>query len=100
MKLSGVCEGELRGLFCHGAADFGDAVADVDDRGLTGRVEKAAATLINNPAAFAADGEGIVYAEISRKQSGVGWHADGQIVADENLDGCGVLAIALRRAPR
>jgi hypothetical protein len=89
VKLSGVREGDLGGLIRYSAADFGDAVADVDDRGLTGRVEKVAATFVNDPAAFAADGEGIVYAEISRKQSGVGWHADGQIVADENLDGCG-----------
>jgi hypothetical protein len=54
MKLRGVREGNLRGLFRHGAADFGDTVADADDGGLAGGVEVAAAARIGDPAAFAA----------------------------------------------
>jgi hypothetical protein len=34
MKLRGVRESQLRGLFSHRSADFGNAVSDVDDRSL------------------------------------------------------------------
>jgi hypothetical protein len=35
--------------------------------------------LINQPAAFAANGDGIRFAEISREESGVGGHSDGKL---------------------
>lgn len=43
VKLGGVSKGELRGLFGHSAANFGDAVADVDNGGLAGSIQKLAA---------------------------------------------------------
>ena len=49
----------------HGLTDFGDSVADADDGSLSGRVEKTPATLVNDPAALAADGDGVVLAKIS-----------------------------------
>ena len=85
MKLRGVREGELRGLLGHGSADFCDAVADVDYRGLAGGIEVAAAGLINDPAALAADGERISFSEISREERGVGRHDRRQIVAEREL---------------
>ena len=71
MELRSMRECELRGLLGHGAADFGDAVADVDDRGLACGIQKTAAIGRNNPAAFAAHGDGIILAEISRENAGV-----------------------------
>ncbi len=85
MKLRGVREGELRGLLGHGAADFCDAMADVDYRGLAGGIEVAAAGLIDDPAAFTADGERVSFSEISREERGVGGHDGRQIVAEREL---------------
>jgi hypothetical protein len=48
-------------------ADFGYAVTNADYGGLAGRVEKASTALIRYPTAFAADDDGIVFAEISGK---------------------------------
>ena len=62
MELRGVREGQLRRLVGHGAADFRDAVADADYRGLAAGVEVAAAILIDDPTAFAAYGHGIRFA--------------------------------------
>ncbi len=45
VELRGVREGELRGLLGHGAADFRDAVTDVDYRGLARSVQKAPAVV-------------------------------------------------------
>jgi hypothetical protein len=70
-----VRESELRGLFGHGAADFGDAVPDADYRSLPRRVEKAASGLIHDPAAFAAHSNGIVFAKIPRERCVVIRHA-------------------------
>ena len=53
-ELRGVREGKLRGLLGHGTTDFGHAVADANDGGLAAGVEEAAASLIDDPAAFAA----------------------------------------------
>ena len=97
MKLRGVREGELRGLLGHGTADFCDAVADVDYCGLAGGIEVAAAGLVNDPAALAADGDWVSISEISREERGVGRHDGRQIVAEGNwreastveLDGIG-----------
>ena len=85
MKLRGVREGELRGLLGHGSADFCDAMTDVDYGGLAGRIEIAAAGLINDPAAFTADGERVNSMEISREERGVGRHDGRQIVAEGEL---------------
>jgi len=54
VELRGVREGKLRGLLGHGTTDFGYAVADADNGGLAAGVEEAAASLIDDPAAFAA----------------------------------------------
>jgi len=87
MKLCGVREGEFRGLLGHGASDFGDAVANVDHRGLAGGIEIAAAGLVDDRAAFAADGDWVGLAEVPRKKSGVGLHDGRQIVAEAELGG-------------
>lgn len=76
MELGGVGKGELRGLLGHGAANFGDAVTDADDSGLPAGIEKEAAILIDEPAAFTANGDGIGLAKISREERGVGRHGD------------------------
>jgi hypothetical protein len=49
-------------------------VADVDDGSLAGSVKKAAAIGTGNPATFPANGNGIVFAKISRKNAGVARH--------------------------
>src|SRR5260221_371715 len=53
----------------------GDAVPDVDHRSLPRRVEKAAAGLIDDPAAFAACSDGVVFAKIPRERCGAIRHA-------------------------
>jgi hypothetical protein len=55
----------LAGLLCHSSTDFGYAVADAHDSGLTARVEKTSTALIHYPAAFTANRDGIVFAKIS-----------------------------------
>jgi hypothetical protein len=45
--------------------DFADAMANAYDGGLPARVKKTAAVLIDYPAAFTSDGNGIVFAKIS-----------------------------------
>jgi len=83
MELRGVGEGDATRLLGHGAADFGDTVADADDRGLAGGVEVAAAVGGDDPAAFAADGDGIVFAKIAGKKRGkVAGGAHSKIVAE------------------
>ena len=54
MKLSHMSEGDLRSLFGHCAADFGDSVTDADDGGLAGCVQQTAAVGSENPGPFAA----------------------------------------------
>jgi predicted metalloprotease with PDZ domain len=63
-------EGDAIGLLGHGAADFWDTVADADDGGLAGGVEVAAAIGGDDPAAFAANGDGIIFMKIARKKRG------------------------------
>jgi hypothetical protein len=75
VELRGVREGELRGLFGHSTADFGNAVPDADYRGLPRRIEKTASALIDDPAAFAAHSNGIVFAKIPRERCGAIRHA-------------------------
>ncbi len=65
VKLRGVREGDLGGLLRHRLTDFGYAVTDADYGRLAARVEKTSTTLIDYPAAFAADGDGVVLTEIS-----------------------------------
>lgn len=93
MKLRSVREGELRGLFGHGAADFRDAVADVDDGSLTRGVEKLAAVLSKEPATFSAHSGGKIFLKISRKQRGVVGHASARSDCSRvRLRGCATLA--------
>ncbi len=87
MKLCGVREGELRGLLGHGAADFCDAVTDIDHGSLPAGVEITASVLIDDPAALAPDGDWVGFAKISRKQGGVGRHDSRQIVTEAELAG-------------
>jgi len=67
VELGSMGESELRGLSRHGGGDLGDAVADVDDRGGTGSVEKFAAVLGIKPAAFATDSDGKSFVEVARE---------------------------------
>jgi hypothetical protein len=55
-------------LFGHGAADFGDTVADTDDGSLAGGIEIAAPVGVYDPTTFAADRYGILFAKVARKQ--------------------------------
>jgi hypothetical protein len=83
MKLRGVGEGDATRLFGHGAADFGDTVADTDDGGLAGGVEETAAVGGDDPAAFAANRYGIIFAKIAgKKRGGVDGGAHSKIVAE------------------
>jgi hypothetical protein len=73
-------------------------VANADDGGLAAGVEEAAATLVDDPATFPADGDGVIFAEIAREEGGVGRHDDRGIVADEkDSDRCQEITIAPRR---
>jgi hypothetical protein len=67
MELRSVGKGNAIGLLGHGAADFGHAVTNTDDRGLAGSVKIAAAFGVNDPTAFTPDSDGILFAEIARK---------------------------------
>jgi hypothetical protein len=83
VELGGVGEGDATRLLGHGAADFGYTVTNADDSGLTGGVEVAAAVGGNDPATFAADGDGIVFAKIpGKKRGGVDGDAHWKIVAE------------------
>ena len=83
MKLRGVGKGDAIRLLGHGATDFGDAVADADDGGLAGGVEVAATVGGGDPAAFAANGDGIILAKIAgKKGGGVDSGAHWKIVAE------------------
>lgn len=75
MELRSMGKGELRGLLGHGAADFRDAVADVNDGGLAGGVQEPAAVGGEKPGAFAANSDGKGFAKIARKKRRVWWHA-------------------------
>ena len=68
VELRGVSERDLRGLLGHGAPDFGDAMPDADHGGLACGIEKVVAVGGNNPAAFAADGDGERLVKISREE--------------------------------
>lgn len=83
MELRGVGEGDAIRLLGHSAADFGNAVADADDGGLAGGVEVAAAIGGDDPAAFTANGDRIVFAKIAgKKRGGVDGGAHWKIVAE------------------
>jgi len=83
VELRGVGEGNPIGLLGHGAADFRDTVADADDGGLAGSVEIAAAIGVDDPAAFAAHGDGIIFAKIAgKKRRGAAGSAHSKIVAE------------------
>src|SRR5258708_35508782 len=83
MELRGVGEGNPIGLLGHGAADFRNTVADADDGGLAGSVEVAAAIGVDDPAAFAEHGDGIIFAKIAgKKRRGAAGSAHSKIVAE------------------
>jgi hypothetical protein len=67
VKLRGVREGDIVGLFGHGAANLWNAVADADNRGLAGSVQIAAAVGGDYPTAFAAHRNRILLSEIAGK---------------------------------
>ncbi len=74
VKLRSMRESNLRRLLGHGAADFGDTVTDVDDRGLAGSVEKPAAIVSDNPATFPARGNRKVLVEMAGEKSAARGH--------------------------
>jgi len=83
VELRGVGEGDAIGLLGHSAADFANTVTDADDGGLAGGVEVAAAVGGNDPAAFAANGDGIIFAKIAgKKRRGADGGAHSKIVAE------------------
>lgn len=83
VELRGVGEGDATRLFGHGAADFGDTVANADNGGLAGGVKEAAAVGGDDPAAFAANGNGVIFAKITgKKRGGVRSGAHWKIVAE------------------
>lgn len=67
VELRGMRKRDATGLFRHGSADFRYAVTDADDSSLAGSIEITAAVGRNDPASFAADGDGILLAKISGK---------------------------------
>lgn len=74
-ELGSVGEGELGSLIGHSTSNFGNAVPNVDDGGLTGGVEEFAAVGGEEPRTFAADGEGKLFAKIAREKGGIVLHA-------------------------
>ena len=83
VELRGVGECDATRRLGHGAADFGDTVADADDGCLAGGVEVAAAVGSDDPATFAANGDGVVFAKITgKKRGGVDSGAHSKIVAE------------------
>lgn len=68
-------EGELRGLRGHGAADFGDAMANIDDGGLARGIEESAPIGRKEAAAFSTDGGGERFVKMAREDRVVGGHA-------------------------
>ena len=90
MELGRVREGQLRRLFGHRPADFGDSVTYIDNRCLARRIEELASVRGKKPGTFAANGDGQIFLKITRKD-GVGvWHA-------RSLSDCNRLAQPARR---
>ncbi len=77
LELRSVGEGELRGLRGHGLADFGDAVANADDGGLSGGVEVFAVVGGEDPAALGAHGGGVIFGEIAGEDAAFVGHRYG-----------------------
>lgn len=71
MELGCMRKSDLRRLFGHGAADFRDAVTDVDDSGLAGSIEEFAPVGGEDPAAFATDSDGEISVKMARKEGSV-----------------------------
>ena len=83
VELGGVGKGDAIGLLGHSAADFANPVADADNGGLAGGVEVAAAVGGDDPAAFSALGDGIIFAKIAgKKRGGADGGAHSEIVAE------------------
>ena len=76
-------ESDAVGLLGHGAADFGNTMADADDCGLAGGVEVTAAVGGDDPATFTTNSDGIIFAKIAGKKRGrVDGGAHWKIVAE------------------
>jgi hypothetical protein len=69
VKLRGVREGDLRRLLGHGATDFRDTVADIDDGSLPGSVQEAASIGCDNPATFSTGRSGKRFLKVAGKES-------------------------------
>ncbi len=67
VELRSVRKGDSIGLLGHGTANFGHTVANTNNGGLAGSVKITTTVGINNPTAFTADSDGILFAEIARK---------------------------------
>lgn len=70
LKLGGVSECNLGGLRGHCVGNGLHAVTDVDDSGLAGSVEIFLSVGRNDPGAFATDGDGKRFFEITGEKSG------------------------------
>ena len=68
-------------------ADFWNTMADADDGSLAAGIEVTATVFINDPATFAACGNRIGFAEISREERWILGHNDKRIVADGKMRG-------------
>jgi len=69
-----VRESNLRRLLRHGAPDFRYAVTNVDNRRLSGRVEKSPAVVSDDPATFPARGNRKGLLEMSGEKSATSRH--------------------------
>src|SRR5438132_767912 len=74
VKLQSVRESNLRRLLRHGAPDFGDTVANADNRCLSGSVEKSPAVLSDDPATFPARDNRERLFEMAREKSATRRH--------------------------
>lgn len=69
MELGRVRKGQLRRLFCHRPADFGDSVTYINNRGLARCIKEFASVRGKKPRTFAASGDGQIFLKITRKDS-------------------------------
>jgi hypothetical protein len=74
VKLRSVRESDLRRLLGHGATDFRDPVTNADNGGLAESVQEATAIGSDDPAAFAANGDGKSLFEIAGEEPAIRRH--------------------------
>jgi len=82
MKLRSVRKSDLGSLHGHSFGDFLDAVADVDDGRLAGRVEIFLTVGGDDPGTFATNGDGKGFFEVAREKCGRVCGHNEEIVAD------------------